>query len=75
MYRKLRTLRKVNELTLKQLSEMTTISKSYLWQIEKGNVPEIKNKIKSLRLDKAIEQLEREAKKALNPLTFFQSLS
>lgn len=66
MYKKLRTLRKANDLTLKELSEMTGISFSYLWQIEKCKRTEIKNSVKKMRLEKAIEQLEREAKKAIN---------
>jgi transcriptional regulator with XRE-family HTH domain len=66
MYKKLRTLRKANDLTLKQLSSMTGISFSYLWQIEKCKRHEVKNSLKRAELERVMEQLERKAKKVLN---------
>jgi len=63
MYKGLKVLRHLNNITLCELGKMTDIDQSYLWQIEKGKVLKIKNKVKHMKLIKAIKSMKANARK------------
>lgn len=56
---KLRQLRKVNEITLAEVSADTGLSIGYLNRIERGYIPDIKNLRKKERLLQYIEHLKQ----------------
>jgi len=65
MLTKLRQLRKLNEITLDQVSMDTGLSVGYLNRIERGFILEIKNVEKRKRLESYIRKLENKTKKEL----------
>ena len=68
---KLRQLRKLNDITLDEISMDTGISVGYLNRIERGFITEIKNDAKRKRLENYIKKLETKTKKggilSINP--------
>lgn len=65
MYKKLRQLRKVNEITLEQVSAETGLSVGYLNRIERGYIANIKNQQKRQNLENYIKKLEEMTKEKL----------
>ena len=65
MYKKLRQLRKINEITLEQVSAETGISVGYLNRIERGYIANIKNQTKRENLEIYIKKLEEMTKEKL----------
>lgn len=61
-FTKLRQLRKINEITLSEVSAETGLSIGYLNRIERGYISDIKNLRKKERLIQYIDQLKQTTK-------------
>ena len=64
-YRKLRQLRKINDIILDEIALKTGLSVGYLNRIERGYIAEIKNVGKRKKLENYIKKLERKTKREL----------
>lgn len=59
----LRPLRKVNDITLKEVASDTGLSSSYINRIERGFITEIKDDEKRKKLEEYIKELKKKTKK------------
>ena len=64
-YRKLRQLRKINDIILDEIALKTGLSVGYLNRIERGYIAEIKNVGKRKKLENYIKKLKRKTKREL----------
>ncbi len=62
---RLRRLRKLNEVTLDEVAQITGLSIGYINRIERGYITEIKNKQKRDRLESYIKELEAKSASVL----------